>query len=1009
MLINNNLIDKLPLFIALPCASLNKESDHRILLDGIFKITETIIRFEVALLVSEIENDKKQLPPELANFIERPSLGQWIQIFRSLNNISIHDHEFRKQLYDFANSSVLVARNEKAHTLNFSTEKAKKKLDEISLDFVKIIEEIARRPIKVLADSVDISGIKVNLSKCSGDLGDIVFVGGARRSSRLSPLFTWAACGNTDNSNLEVKLVQCYSSSKRTGKHKQKLKIVYDCFDPECIIDTYIIEDTGDLFKKRFGLNVSCMGIARNESGKFIDVHVKHVLENLDGWVENLGQDDRFFLIHGSPGTGKSALLAYSAIRYREKYPDSQVVYHRFSPGTDWFSWKGFESSCKEQLKCPEKELKNNFENALFFLDGLDLIKKYDPDTYTKIKKLTAKGRWVVTASDKSDLPSDFEFKNQISPPLLSPLSIRAILANLQHDIADKIFRQDRDDLTEDKVINPFIAAVYSHSDLGNPRWLQLLCEDLESGRLNPYDFKTLPLGLEGYAENAQQSLDAQRKKKDRVIGRLAIELPYSRQMNTHWLSYCEQSYDELLNNPLPTRLGIRSQPVWPMDSVPALDSEKNSEWNVQPTVIGEEGNSGFDILAWYSPLHFDGADRYGIYLPCEGIVHLADELANLLTSTCKNLSKISLLNWATLILYLHEMGHAFIERLVFSMERHGESRCYEIAAQRYSGLMLMEEAICNTFVCGMHQTILKKSNNQELSLHSQELQKALISYMRQQPAGYRDFVEISVTPQRSSVFVQNCKALLKFVYEIDELQQNIGIEKLLSSANAVIWKDYDQCLENLEFVSADQEAIKSDFTESVFESMGQELFPWRIPVYILGFSGTRQNRQARAWDMRNAVRRSRNPEAFMMFKRENSKILLNSVIPPESVDGSFVLCNSKNIDFAMLPKEINGNLYCINNQITSFFNIYKHLTRIDGVADFSGNPIKECLLPLLKIKGLQKVRLVEDDDVKSDLYKAQCILNKYMNNKDILACQMDLIENKLKSFARLVPQGYKK
>lgn len=1007
MFVEQYLIDKLPVFLALPCARLNKESDPRIKLDIIFNALEAVIRLEVALLIAETLRRNQSLPEEVKNIIERPSFGNWLQMFRALKKGSDQYLGLDDKSAKFVAKAIQV-RNEKAHSLSFFSERAEQELGCLRSDFLKIMQNIADRPSEIHAGPVDIRGIKIDWSNCLADTGDVVFTQQNLTSActnRLSPLFIWGKCETTASSSTD-KLVKCYSSAKRVGNKKQKLKLVYDCFDPNSDYDTEVINDIEEQFQKLFGLNISCLRYARNESAKFIDPNLVNILQPLTQWLDDKEQNNRFFLIQGSPGTGKSALLAYWAIQYKEQNSDTKLVYHRFSPGTDWFSWEGFESSCMEQLKC----LPNKTENVLYFIDGLDLIKQYDHATYNKIKRLSDRGRWVVTASYKSDLPSDFKFNNRFEPPLLSLLSIRALLANLQRDITDQILRQDRELLTEDKVINPFIEAVYSHSESGNPMWLQLLCEDLESGRLNPYDIKSLPQGLDGYAENAQQTLQAQRKAYDRLVNREVIHLPGDRKKETFWLDYCEQAYDELLETPLPTRIGVRSQPVWPMDSVLSIESKKNSEseWEIQPFVIGEEGNSAFDILAWYSPSHFDGADRYGIYLPYEGIVHLADELFNLLAKACKKLSKRSLIHWAALILHLHEMGHAFIERLVFSMERHSGIRSYEKAAQRYSGLILMEEALCNTFVCGMHQAVLKKIGNEDLSNHSQELHKALITYMRQQPAGYRDFVEISVLPQQSRVFVENCKAILKFVYEIDEVQQNLGVDELLSNSESVIWKDYVQDLELLQFISCDHDETKSDITDEIFESLGHTLFPWAVPIYVLGAKDSRRtvhnDKKTPAWDMRNALRTRICSEAQMMFKREDGKILLNSVNLPGGISGSFLLCNSKIADFSGFPKQIHGNLYCMNNQITSLSKTNKYIERIDGLADFSGNPIESSpLLSLLRIKGLQSVRLVKVHDTNSRLYQAQQIINKHLKNgRDLIACQEDLFKNDLDEFAQL-------
>jgi hypothetical protein len=95
-------------------------------------------------------------------------------------------------------------------------------------------------------------------------------------------------------------------------------------------------------------------------------------------------------------------------------------------------------------------------------------------------------------------------------------------------------------------------------------------------------------------------------------------------------------------------------------------------------------------------------------------------------------------------------------------------------------------------------------------------------------------------------------------------------------------------------------------------------------------------------------------------------------------------------------PKRVEGDCRCSNNKITSLHNIHKIFDSISGEFHLSGNPIKECVLGLLKIKKLNMVYI--------DNYKVEHIINKYLarDEIDIVECQSELIEAGLDEYAKL-------
>jgi len=117
----------------------------------------------------------------------------------------------------------------------------------------------------------------------------------------------------------------------------------------------------------------------------------------------------------------------------------------------------------------------------------------------------------------------------------------------------------------------------------------------------------------------------------------------------------------------------------------------------------------------------------------------------------------------------------------------------------------------------------------------------------------------------------------------------------------------------------------------------------------------------------------------------------------PNIITGNF-LCNNNNIKtFEGAPKYVGGRFDMSNNQITSLKNIHKHIKLIpEGNIILGGNPIESNILGLLLISGLHHI-------MGFDLSPAFNILRYHMAiERDVLACQEDLIAAGYKEFAKL-------
>ena len=106
-------------------------------------------------------------------------------------------------------------------------------------------------------------------------------------------------------------------------------------------------------------------------------------------------------------------------------------------------------------------------------------------------------------------------------------------------------------------------------------------------------------------------------------------------------------------------------------------------------------------------------------------------------------------------------------------------------------------------------------------------------------------------------------------------------------------------------------------------------------------------------------------------------------------------------------PERIEKDCNINNNKLTNLKNIHKHIKYIGGRLDISENPIKSHILGILKIEGLQDVSAFREfhtpkELMHSPLVIAVAIINKHLKDRDILACQQELIDAGYEEFAQL-------
>lgn len=129
-------------------------------------------------------------------------------------------------------------------------------------------------------------------------------------------------------------------------------------------------------------------------------------------------------------------------------------------------------------------------------------------------------------------------------------------------------------------------------------------------------------------------------------------------------------------------------------------------------------------------------------------------------------------------------------------------------------------------------------------------------------------------------------------------------------------------------------------------------------------------------------------------FRCSNNK-LTSLEGSPSKVGDDFYCEVNKLSTLEGAPSYIGDLFYCYNNNLTSLHNIHKQIKYIGGIAIFEKNPITSHVLGLLMIERLENIRI--DNQV------VQGILNKHLEgDRDVFACQEELIEAGFEDFAKL-------
>jgi hypothetical protein len=228
----------------------------------------------------------------------------------------------------------------------------------------------------------------------------------------------------------------------------------------------------------------------------------------------------------------------------------------------------------------------------------------------------------------------------------------------------------------------------------------------------------------------------------------------------------------------------IKPQPVWNLLNPPRLLDLLHREDKKWELTTVECDKICSEIWASYRPFH--NADRpAGIILGADGTASCAHALQCAVSKQGGTLTNRAAVVWAMLLLYLHEFVHQVVEDVVTALEFRTGEDLYRRAHAKWSGYILMEEALANSFARSLQSTVLVDSSSgktyEEGRAHQARYDErpytaepepiidvslmigALDSVMRRQPPGYRDYQNFG--PNIVRLFHDNLLTLVTLLY----------------------------------------------------------------------------------------------------------------------------------------------------------------------------------------------------------------------------------------------------
>jgi len=140
----------------------------------------------------------------------------------------------------------------------------------------------------------------------------------------------------------------------------------------------------------------------------------------------------------------------------------------------------------------------------------------------------------------------------------------------------------------------------------------------------------------------------------------------------------------------------------------------------------------------------------------------------------------------------------------------------------------------------------------------------------------------------------------------------------------------------------------------------------------------------------------------FKILQGPTSKNLKTMVGCPKIVGGDFSIFSRLVVDIEGIPQIVGGQINFVGTNIESLSEIHKKLKECRGEIITLPSATKSSVLRLLLIKRLLIVRQLLPKKVGPEIRWSN-ILNKHLQgDRDVLACQEELISAGFKEFAKL-------
>jgi WD40 repeat protein len=572
----------MPTYLAHPWAAFWQEDHPRIRLHWLVDTAELTVRWAVALALAEVVHANHGALPagvvgEIHEQIERPTLGKWLGVLRALGAEAHRVPLLAEAVFQFrvdeleprfrsegqgadASNSLLLLRNTLAHG-GFTTRRA---AEELLARHQAGWEALLRATLALTHDLqiialesgrahllLGVSPREYPVPEALAGKADGPWLVGKAGALPLLPLAGYAPVCRVGPDGLPANTAE---STTQMYTRADKRRLTYTPLGRDEAHSEVLSESAIREFRRLFHLDErpaakaaapadgfawdDFVREARVEAEDMVGRAVEVALAkswlkapNLaDKWVARMGW------IYGSPGTGKSKLMALLVRDYWN--PKQRGLFgHRFRAGDarnsrrsflqllqsalwDWEPLAAVTSAPTEESfegKALEQDVLQRLEKVAglqpahprapapgfwVFVDGLDEVAAGDPQIAVLIQRLALPGTvWLVAGRDEHGLGKAFSaagceslFADGLPP--MSAADIRAMLMEGLGNARYALLR--RDDPDADDARNVFVDRVVARAQ-GLPLYVHLLLEDLRSGQLSVHDENKLPDGLTAY------------------------------------------------------------------------------------------------------------------------------------------------------------------------------------------------------------------------------------------------------------------------------------------------------------------------------------------------------------------------------------------------------------------------------------------------------------------------------------------------------------------------------